>query len=481
MKRTSLVAPLLLILIGGLFLMNNLRPDLPLLDLLGRYWPFLLIGWGVLRLAEITFWFVQRRPLPLSGISGGEWTLVVLITVVGSSLFFAHHNNWPRATFGIRGIEVFGETYDYPVAADKPGVGKAPRIVIENLRGNVRIVGTAAEDVKLSGRKVIRAFDQAAADKANDSTPLEVTTPSANVVLIRTNQERSGGDQRISADLELSVPKGATVEARARYGDFDVADLDGGVDISSDNAGVRLQNIGGAVRLDLRKSDVVRAIKVKGNVELRARGQDIQLEDVEGQVTIAGSYSGDLELRRLAKPVKYEGAYTDFRIERIPGELRMGISELTASNLVGPVRITSSRSKDIEINEFSDALEIAIDRGDVHLRTGGGTLGKMSVKTRSGDLELALPENARFDLLATTRRGHVENDYGSPVQADNEDNDRGGKLSGKSGSGPELRLETDRGAVVLRKWDRTEPAGTALAPEPPASPDAPRKPRVESQ
>ncbi len=56
MRRTSWVAPLLLIALGALFLARNLHPELPLLDYLARYWPFLLIGWGVLRLAEILYW-----------------------------------------------------------------------------------------------------------------------------------------------------------------------------------------------------------------------------------------------------------------------------------------------------------------------------------------------------------------------------------------------------------------------------------------
>src|SRR6202040_2124881 len=53
MRRTSIVAPLLLIALGTLFLARNLYPDLPLVDYLARFWPFVLIAWGVLRLAEI--------------------------------------------------------------------------------------------------------------------------------------------------------------------------------------------------------------------------------------------------------------------------------------------------------------------------------------------------------------------------------------------------------------------------------------------
>ena len=46
------------------------------------------------------------------------------------------------------------------------------------------------------------------------------------------------------------APKGATIEAHGRYGDFDVTDVAGNVEITSDNAGVRLQNVGGSARVD---------------------------------------------------------------------------------------------------------------------------------------------------------------------------------------------------------------------------------------
>ena len=37
MRRGSLVGPIILILIGLLFLANNLRPDVPMLQFLGQY------------------------------------------------------------------------------------------------------------------------------------------------------------------------------------------------------------------------------------------------------------------------------------------------------------------------------------------------------------------------------------------------------------------------------------------------------------
>ena len=79
MRRASLVAPLLLIGIGLLFLARNIFPELQLLDYLAKYWPLLLVVWGGLRLLEILFWAATSRPLPAHGISGGEWVLVIFL------------------------------------------------------------------------------------------------------------------------------------------------------------------------------------------------------------------------------------------------------------------------------------------------------------------------------------------------------------------------------------------------------------------
>src|SRR5580692_10292503 len=135
MRRTSVVAPLLLIAIGGLFLARNLYPEVPLLDYLAKYWPFLLIVWGVLRLAEVLFWSATDKPLPRAGVSGGEWVLVVFLCMFGASLHAVRGFNtwWPR-NVTIGGLDMFGESYDFPLDGQKPA-SKTPRVVLESFRG----------------------------------------------------------------------------------------------------------------------------------------------------------------------------------------------------------------------------------------------------------------------------------------------------------------------------------------------------------
>ena len=89
MRRHSLTGPLLLLLVGGLFLWRNLHPEAPVFDLVAEYWPFLLIAWGLIRLVEA---LISSREGWRHGFTGGEVALVVLICIAGSGIWTAHHH-----------------------------------------------------------------------------------------------------------------------------------------------------------------------------------------------------------------------------------------------------------------------------------------------------------------------------------------------------------------------------------------------------
>ena len=447
MKRTSIVAPLLLIGVGVLFLARNMYPDLALIDYFARYWPTLLILWGVLRLTEILFWAATEKELPSRGMSGGEWILIVFLCMIGFSVHTVRSFDtwWPRSGITMGGIDMFGESFDYPISGEKPAT-KAPRVIIEAFRGNARITGTDSTSVKVTGHKTIRSMEQSGADRANNDSPFEITGE-GNELTIRTNQDHISGNHRITDEMEITVPKGATIEAHGRYGDFDITDVAGNVEIVSDNAGVRLQNIGGEVKIDTRKSDIIRAINVKGPVDMKGHGADVELQDIDGQVTIAGTYSGVIQLRNISKPLRYNGQQTDLNIEKLPGQVRMALGDFTATNLVGPVRLTT-RSRDVHISDFTNSLEVSVERGDVELRPGKLPVAKMDVHARFGDVEVSLPAAAKFDLTGTTARGETYSDFGAPLHT--ERNGNGGSIRGSSG-GPVINLQTEHGKMTVRK------------------------------
>jgi len=144
---------------------------------------------------------------------------------------------------------------------------------------------------------------------------------------------------------------------------------------------------------------------------------------------------------------------------------------MTAENVVGPMRV-NARSRDVTISDFTQSLDLSLDRGDVSLRPGK-SMPKVEVHTRSGDIDLSLAGGSRFDLKASTDRGEVHNDYGSPLTVD--ESQRGATITGNSG-GPQLRLETGRGAVTVRRAGADDNVTFPSIPSAPNPPKAPGEP-----
>ncbi len=451
MRRTSFVAPLLLIGLGVLFLARNLYPELQLIDYIAKYWPWILIGWGTLRIVEIVAWAAASKPLPAGGLSGGEWVLIVFLCIFGMTAHTVRGmSSWWSDHIQLGGLDVLGgERYEYPVSAEK-ACSRSPRVVIEDFRGDAKIIGIDAaaggDMVKVTGHKTIRSMDQKQADKGNEDSPLEITGDANNVV-IRPHQDQARGPNRVSATLEINVPKGSSVEVHGRTGDLDINGISGSVAITSDNAGVRLNNIGGDARVDLRRSDVVHMTGVKGAVEIKGRGSNIELEDIAGAVSVDGAYNGTIALRKLAKPVRFMGPQTELQIESVPGEVSMSLGDFKASKVNGPIRLTS-RSRDVEVSDFSGALEVSMDRGDLTLRPAL-PLARIQAHSRSGDIILSLPGAAQFSLDASTRNGDISNPFGGDLR--HEVNGRRETLKGAAGSGPTIELQTERGDITVQK------------------------------
>ena len=154
--RPSLIGPLILILIGCAFLVSNLMPNLPVWQFAADYWPFLLIGWGAIRVIEILFFYSQGRPLPMFGISGGEWALAIFLIVFGSALFAGHRfgERFPNASITRRGLQIFGEGFDSPVQAQIQA-GATPKLVIDDYMGDARIVAADGDSIQVRGHTLV--------------------------------------------------------------------------------------------------------------------------------------------------------------------------------------------------------------------------------------------------------------------------------------------------------------------------------------
>lgn len=444
MRPRSITGPLILLAIGVFFLINNLRPDLISLSRIWDYWPFLLIGAGIIGLIEVLFHASRGAAVPPRPVAGPGifWILVVGVLIATVS----RNHNIHIGRFDAPGVSFFGSDYDYDVNAVESPRG-VTRVVLDNLRGNLSLKGEDLGDVKVTGRKTVRAFNRGDADRANQQSQVHIERQ-GDLLLIRTAEASGTRLIQITTDLDITVPRGISVESRGRTGDLTIDDIDGPVDVTAGRGDVRLNHIAKDVKVEASRSGEIRATDVKGSFDLQGRGSDVQLENIAGPVTINGEYAGTLEFRALAKPFRFNSSRTDFRAEAVPGSITMDLGDLKLTNVSGPVRFKTG-TRDIQATDVTEALDLAIDRGDIQVTVGKAPVPKIDVHTHNGDVMLALPERAEFQLDGSTSQGEAENEYGGALVT--ESSGHTATVKARTGSGPQVTVHTDRGTVSVKK------------------------------
>jgi len=443
-RPRSITGPLILLLIGVFFLVNNIRPDLISLSRIGDYWPFLLIGAGVIGLIEVLFHASRGSAPPPRPVAGAGIFWILLVGLLIATL--SRNHNIRIGRFDSPGVSFFGSDYDYDINATESPRG-VTRVVLDNLHGNLSLKGEDVSDIKVTGRKTVRAFNRNEADRANRQTQVHIERH-GDLLLIHTEDFSGPRLIQITIDLDITVPRGISVESRGRTGDLTIDDIDGPVDVSAGRGDVRLNHIGKDVKIEASRGGDVHATDVKGSFDLQGRGGDVQLENTAGPVTINGEYAGTLDFRSLAKPLRFTSSRTEFRAEAVPGSITMDLGELKLANVSGPVRFRTG-TRDIQATDVTDALDLTIDRGDIQVTVGRSPVPKIDLHTRNGDITLALPEKAEFQLDGSTSQGDVENEYGPLLQT--QSSGRAATIKGHAGSGPAVTASTDRGTVSVKK------------------------------
>jgi len=449
--RRSLTGPLVLITIGLLFLFNNLNPGFSIGAFISQYWPFLLIGAGVIGLIEVLAnasrgYDPNRRGFRLAWIF---WPVLLF-----GVLSWHGRAHMPLLNWGRGGVGIFGAEYEYDVNASAPSTG-VTRIVLDSTRGSLNVKGDGDGDVRITGRRTIQAYNKSDADRANEQSPVRIDRQ-GDLLLVRM-EDSAGGSISSTVDLDVTVPKRLDVEARGRSGDLSINDIDGSVSISNGRGDIRLASIGKDVTIEANRSGLIRAVDVKGNFDIDGNGGDVQLENLTGPATINGEYSGTLEFRNFAKSMHFRSSHTDFRVESIPGSIRMDLGDMKLDNVVGPVHFQTG-TRDIVASNVTDELDLSVGRGDIQVTQDKVPLPKMDIHSRNGNITLSIPEKASFDLEGRTSQGEVQNEYGSTLEIGAENGSKHHRSSTMKGVGtisgaeaPRILLTTDRGTITVEK------------------------------
>jgi DUF4097 and DUF4098 domain-containing protein YvlB len=469
-RRRSLAGPIVLILIGVIFLLGNMHylSWASLHHYFARWWPALLILWGVIKLVE----HMQdtRAGVPSRGIGAGGVVLIIFLVLFGMSFTATDRVNWGALRGQIDMDEdfggLFGNSYNYSATLEQPfTAGNDLRVVSD--RGDVVVNTWADSKIKVVVRKKVIA-DNEEQGKKIDAQTQPTFSAAGNMVTLNANTA-GAGNNAVASDLEIYIPAKANVEISTRRGDIRVAGRDGNL-TSNSHGDVTVSDNTGNVTISLRRGNV-RASNIKGDVNVDGRVDDTNISDVSGQVRLSGDFFGQMNLAKVTKGVTFHSSRTDLEMARLDGDLTMESGDLRARAMTGPVHV-ATRAKDIHLDDVSGSLKVDNSNGMVEYRAGKG-LGDVEINNQRGTVQVTLPRNAAFQMDARSNRGDIQSDFPS-IQVRSEHNAQiaSGSVGSSGQSGPQIKLTNNYGDVQIRQ-------STGLPAPPAAPPKAPTAPGLE--
>ena len=467
--RRSFAGPVVLIVVGIFFLLSNMGVISwrNFGKWFSHYWPVLLILWGVIKLIE----YQQansagERP---RGIGAGGVMLVIFVVAAGLITSEAYKWNWGQicTDMNVQGVPWCGQTYNYSDDLQQafPSNGS---LRVSSEHGAINVTTSSDSQIHVAVHKRINANTQEEADKWNQSTRPQMSV-NGQVVTIDANT-RGAGEHWVNDDLDIAIPRKASVVLSTRHGDVSIMGRDGSADITSKEGSVSVTDLNGNLTMNLDSSSA-RVSQVSSDVVVQGHATDVSLEDVKGTVHLNGDFMESVKLLRIAKAVTFKTSRTDMDFTRLDGELDLDSGDLEASNVVGPVNLRT-RSKDIRLNGVSSTVQLKNENGAVEIEIV--KMGNLQVENSRGDIRVFLPEKSGFQVEAQTRDGEIHSDF-NEIKIDNGDN-RSSANGSVNGGGPHVMLNDDHGTIEIRKGSAAAAESSSPTPKLPKMPKMPPKP-----
>jgi DUF4097 and DUF4098 domain-containing protein YvlB len=447
--RRSIFGGLLLILIGGVLLAGNFYPEVRFWSFFARFWPAILILWG---LAKLFDYFASQRTGDATppAFTAGEFFLLFFLLILGAGVSITKEGI-NRGIFTEMGdFPGFVNRYSYTEEAALKFAKPDATIVINNSRGNIRIIPEDTREIRVVAQKQVLIFgNEAEAKERATQTRIEIREVSGGYEIRRVDAPTENNRGRVTMDFEIHLPRQASLNAKIVRGDLTLGGLQGTISIDAQRSDVEVRDAGKDVDVRIRTGNV-RVTKVAGNVRLDGSGDEIGVTDVKGEAIVQGEFSGPIRLTNVARGGKFVSNRTDLTFGPLPGRLELGGGELEITDSAGSVDVTT-REKDIRLENIAGRVKIVNRRGNIELRFKNPPKEELDVMNESGNIELTLPSAASFEIAASSQNGEVDSEFSDPGLKKTEDRDNA-RLEGKVGArGPQIKVKTTYGTVSLRK------------------------------
>jgi len=463
-RSSGIFSGVILILFGVALLLHNYRGFE--FQALHHWWPVLLIILGLIKVYERTS---SRYEPGAARITAGEILLVLgLLLLVGIVVGVdTVKGKFPglHPEFGDFGRN----SYDYDLEVAPKPVPPNARITVRTTRGDITVHSSDDPEIRVSGKKVIRAWSDNEAAQLADRVSVEIVKNGDGYEIHPTGPNT--GDSRLGFNMEIVVPKKSQLTVRNEKGDVVVSDIAGPVVIDNHNGDVDIRNTTGDVTVDTRHGDV-KVADTKGDIKLAGKGGEVGVTTASGSLTVDGEFYGPIRADKIAKGVRYISQRSDLTLSQLSGHLELGSGNLEITDAPGNLQLRTNRY-DVDVENVGGKAKIDNRDGTVELRFSSPPKDDIDITNANAIISLSLPASSSFEISADCHSCDIDSDFSGSTLSKSSSGSGDNHLQGKYGTGrpAKITLKTSYGNISLRKT-----SGDSM--QPPSPPHVPKPPRA---
>jgi hypothetical protein len=445
-QATSRIFPgLVLITVGFLLLLHNYR-GLELDEVLLRWWPLALIFLGLIKLYDRTV--ASRSNDPGSArITGGEIMLVVGMIVLLSCVVAIDIGK--RTIGGKLPIEISGDAYPFDLDVAPKTVPANARITVRGGRGNITVRATDVPEIRVSGQKNVHAWSESDASRRAGPVSVEIVQNGDGYEIHPTGV--GAGDSRITVDMEIQVPKKASVTVRNEKGDITVSEMATDVSITNGNGDVEVRDTASDVNIEMHKGDV-KVSDTKGDIKISGKGTEVDVTSATGSLTLDGEFYGPIRAEKVAKGLRFISQRTDLTLTSLTGHMETSSGNLEIVDAPGDIALRTNRYS-VTIENATGKVKVDNRDGNVELRFSSPPKADIDVTNTNANISLTLPESASFNILADCHSCDIDSEFSADTLKKTAPASGDSHLEGKYGNarGPKITLKTSYDAISIKK------------------------------
>jgi hypothetical protein len=444
--RTSGIFPgLVLITVGVILLLHNYR-GLELGDVLLRWWPLALIFLGLIKIYDRTV--ASRSDDPgAARITSGEILLVVGMLVLLSCVVAVDYGR--RAIGGKLPIEISGDSYPFDLDVAPKPVPENARITVHGGHGDITVRATDVPEIRVAGKKNVHAWSENDASRRAGPVSVEIVQNGDGYEIHPTGV--SAGDSRITVDMEIQVPKKASVIVRNEKGDITVSDMATPVSITSANGDVEVRDTASDVNIEMHKGDV-KVSDTKGDIKISGKGTQVDVASATGSFTLDGEFYGPIRADKVAKGLRFISQRTDLTLTSLTGHMEVSSGNLEIVDAPGDIALRTNRYS-VTIENATGKVKVDNRDGDVEMRFSAPPKADIDATNTNASISLTLPESASFNITADCHSCDIDSEFSADTLKKTSVESGDSHLEGKYGSacGPKITLKTSYGTLSIKK------------------------------